>query len=348
MSFNLPPDVTCLSEPEAASAMKTKTAGAARGPQGSVEEGVCVSPYTWGSTSSIECPPTPDSEDLIEPECQSLKAKGKRKRRATTNRRSKNGYNLKRNMQPQSRIQRSRACSVACASGPFTVVPRERPLSLLDLFSGSGHLTQAARRAGWTSREIDIMHGDDLTLMSLQDELLGLLPSRKAWWVHMRPPCTTFSFVYLASSHSNSRTKGNPEGLGASVDEVLGNALADFSVRMAHACIANHTWFTIEQPRRSWMWRLGSMRHLAMVPEVHITHLTMCSFGCAYQKQTSFMSNGGFTLAIASTCKCKQRHHVLLQGSVRDTNGQLMHRTKLAAAYPPMLCEALVSSASRV
>ena len=233
--------------------------------------------------------------------------------------------------------------------GPFTELPPGRPRFLLGIFSGSGNLSKAARGHGWQTREVDILNGQDLTDVGLQDELLALVSAGGVAWVHMGPPCTTFSSWYLCSSHSNTRSKENPEGFGNSKDEVLGNTMAYFSVKMANKCIRTNTWFTIEQPRSSWMWLLKSMRALALNPTVHFTYLTMCSYGSPYQKRTAFLSNARFTTGVASSCNCKRlgKEHVRLQGAIVNKDGTREHRTKIAAAYPPSLCEALVACASQ-
>ena len=79
---------------------------------------------------------------------------------------------------------------------------------LLDVFCGHGALSQSARSHGWQSRAIDILNGpeQDLRSQKLQQELILEVKSNKYTWVHMGPPCTTFTCWYRFTSskkHSN-------------------------------------------------------------------------------------------------------------------------------------------------
>ena len=252
---------------------------------------------------------------------------------------------------PRKRARRQAAKSSprdsSSAGKFFTPRPVGHQLALLELFSGVGALSKAARQHGWEVKEVDIVNGAefDLTRTQLQESLLDMIRSRCFTWVHLGPPCTTFSSWYLASSHSNTRTKMNPAGLGSSPAEALGNQMAEFSVRAARVCLQTGTWFSIEQPRTSWMWILPSVKDLIAEPQVHFCHLVMCAYGSPHQKRTSFLTNAKWLMQASCQCSCKQLH-VRLQGSVRDPEtGAHTHRTQLAAAYPEALCHRLLSLA---
>lgn len=243
-------------------------------------------------------------------------------------------------------------------NGPVkkNVVFLERPLvagqcrrTLLDIFSGKGGLARAARRHGWHVREVDILHGPahDLTENKLQQELMQQVRARNFSWVHMGPPCTTFSSWYRFTSKQCTRSRSQPRGLNVSPAERLGNQMADFSASLARLCLEVGVWFTIEQPRTSLMWQLDNFRSLHAHPSVDCSNLVMCKYGSEHEKKTTFMTNAGW--AMKTACKCentrrvKTHRHVRLEGSARDPiTGLMVHKTALAAAYPDPLCNRLL------
>ena len=152
---------------------------------------------------------------------------------------------------------------------------------LLDLFCGLGSLSQSARSHGWQSRAIDILNGpeQDLRSQKLQQELVMEVKSNEYTWVHMGPPCTTFTFWYRFTSSKNTRTATCPEGLGLSDAERLGNEMASFCAKLANLCIQQGVWFTIEQPRASLMWALADFHNIINHPPTRTCHLVMCQYG---------------------------------------------------------------------
>lgn len=239
---------------------------------------------------------------------------------------------------------------------------------LLDLFSGCGSLSSAARAAGWRTEEWEILQdavpdsqdrrwwlvsdrmlpcqdaSRDLSLPHNIDRLVRNIKEHRYHWVHMGPPCTSFSRWFLMTCKTCSRTPQNPTGSEANVKERLGNLLARNCVRIAEACNQARVAWTIENPQSSYLWRLPEFVALARRAGVFTTTFPMCAYGCLYQKRTAFMSNARWVAGIAAKCTCRRRHE-RLQGRVR-VGQRWVHRTALAAAYPPSLCQHLVSLAA--
>eukprot|EP00973_Karenia_brevis_P015336 2098352-Karenia_brevis.AAC.1 len=89
---------------------------------------------------------------------------------------------------------------------------------------------------------------------ALQGRLLRGIASYCYSWVHMGPPCTSFSSWYRMKSKKCSRTKTNPTGNELVMGEIIGNELGRFCVRVAMLCLQVGVHFTIENPRGSWIW----------------------------------------------------------------------------------------------
>ena len=168
----------------------------------------------------------------------------------------------------------------------------------------------------------------------------------------MGPPCTTFTFWYRFTSSKNTRMATCPEGLGLSDAERLGNEMASFCPKLANLCIQQGVWLTIEQPRASLTWALADFQNIVNHPSTRMCHLVMCQYGSPHEKKTSCLSNAAWIMG--AVCKCsnhksgnKTHTHTVLQGSVNDAvSGVAVHRTELAAAYPPALCDRLIQLAT--
>ena len=95
---------------------------------------------------------------------------------------------------PRKRARRQAAKSSprdSSSAGKF-FTPRlvGHQLALLELFSGVGALSKAARQHGWEVKKVDIVNGAefDLTRTQLQESLLDMIRSRCFTWVHLGPP----------------------------------------------------------------------------------------------------------------------------------------------------------------
>eukprot|EP00973_Karenia_brevis_P026316 3629422-Karenia_brevis.AAC.1 len=143
---------------------------------------------------------------------------------------------------------------------------------------------------GWKVDSIDILHGFDLSDTDLVSELKHNLIKGKYAWIHMGPPCTAFSTWYRLTSKKNTRTKTCPQ------------------VEFANLCLQHDVWFSIENPRRSYMWLLSEFKQLAESEYVHVCNVVYCKFGMPWLKQTSFWTNAEWLMELACKCDCVNRH----------------------------------------
>ena len=156
---------------------------------------------------------------------------------------------------------------------------------------------------------------------------------KKYRYVHLAPPCATFS-RWPVLTGTSSRTKENPWGTepdGPRGREAIHNILVKNAKRIIQVCDEVGVYFSLENPSSSLMWRC-----LEDLPG-HWFEWAMCSYGSAHYKPTAILTNAWWLQAMQKPCMGGHKH-VWLMGKV---NG--VWRTSLAAAYPEQLCEFWVS-----
>ena len=116
---------------------------------------------------------------------------------------------------------------------------RARPVAL-ELFSGSGRLSEALKLLGWETREYDlsISSEHDLLRPALQRMIIASISRGEVSYVHLGPPCSSFSVARTPPVRNRLHPYGVPE-LGEKDREKLraGNALALFSLRVMKTCL---------------------------------------------------------------------------------------------------------------
>jgi hypothetical protein len=226
-----------------------------------------------------------------------------------------------------------------------SVVPkagRQESFDLVEVFAGSGHLSQAMRARGGTTWEIELTGGWDIFNPRVQARLFALIAQRRVRWVHLAPPCRTFSLLYQNCGHSRkhqgTRRTGRPEGDGSNFEENDGNRFADIAARLAEACRNAGVWWSVEHPSTSWMWKLSRWQRLfSKVPTKSVV-LHMCAWGgningVPYLKPTRFGGDAPWLHLIARSCP-RNHSHGWLEGKKKTT---------AAGAYPRELCRTCVS-----
>ena len=155
--------------------------------------------------------------------------------------------------------------------------------------------------------------------------------------VHMAPPCSPFSRARRPAIRAPGRwIRGLPGLSPPQVQRVReGNALAQAAISMCFACLTARVGFSLENPRTSMIWELPEMQKLMDQPGVFVVELVYCAFGAKWLKPTRLLTNVDTLKELA--CRCTKDHqHQELRG--RNSEGQLW--TRLAAVYPPQLCNA--------
>ncbi len=158
-----------------------------------------------------------------------------------------------------------------------------RGLIALEVFSGSGRLTGELHARGWQAHALDIVHGaaEDFSRREVRRMLLRKIWAREVAYVHLAPPCSTFSIARTPPIRSRQCPFGLPG---------LGNRLARFSLQVLKVCLRMEIACTLEQPQSSWMLRLPpfwNFRRRTGVPEVT---LDFCMYGEMWRKRTTIIA----------------------------------------------------------
>ena len=138
------------------------------------------------------------------------------------------------------------------------------------------------------SRTIVIENGGDWDEANFTMETQAEAFRQSAHWVlifvHLAPPCSTFSKARDRSGRTRVRSYDHPEGFNQTPKVVEGNIIAraaiDFA-RWAHRVL--EATVTFENPDRSYMWLFG--RFLFGSPsEYRDFRMSYCRYGTSYQK----------------------------------------------------------------
>ena len=220
-----------------------------------------------------------------------------------------------------------------------------------ELFAGKGGATEAVRKAlSGTGHQVwDPLdkHGARESWDLTKDETLEKIRRHRPMWIHMAPPCRTFTRARDGRGPGRLRSDAKPEGWGPEAEE--GNLLALRAEAFAEEQEKGGRLFTIEHPLRSYMWDLKPFKKRRKEGRGTLVALDQCAFGASHQKPTGLLTNGECFHALAKRCREAPKHtHVPLKGKVWDeTSGSEVWRTSLAAAYPEGMCRAMAEAFSR-
>ena len=232
--------------------------------------------------------------------------------------------------------------------GPSVEVVRP---AFLELFAGKAGLTQQVRELGLLVLEPRDLRGDgtDLSNDTVLREIIGLIRGGQVRWLHLAPPCRTFSRARRTDRFGAVqplRSSQFPGGIPPISEEVLeANHLMKTAARLSKACIRAGAWFSVENPARSFAWSFGPMAALSALPGVFSYVGAQCRFGCEYRKETRWLTNATWLSFLEGSCPGPPEHpaHETLEGT-KIINGQKVWRTALAAEYPIELCKVLAKS----
>ena len=129
----------------------------------------------------------------------------------------------------------------------------------LEIFAGAAGLTSAVQRLGGRAIIACDIHSDadnvkflDLTNANCFKDLKSLIKKRKVRWLHLAPPCKTFSRARRRDRWARVwklRPASKPEGLDPKPKIVReANLLASRSAQLANLQYKTGGWFSIENP----------------------------------------------------------------------------------------------------
>jgi len=225
--------------------------------------------------------------------------------------------------------------------------------TFLEIFAGAGGLTAAVRKAGLdTISACDIdsasshVRSFDLLSNSSFKEIKKLIKRQKVRWLHLAPPCKTFSRARRRDRWAKVkklRSATKPQGFEPKPRLVReANLLASRSAQLSRLQYKVNGWFSIENPASSYIWLYKPLAELAKLDGVRCVYGDQCMFGCEYRKPTGWLTNAPHFKRIAVGCPGGCGHnHPPLEGLVRDFWGDWVWKTSLASEYPQGLCETL-------
>jgi hypothetical protein len=217
---------------------------------------------------------------------------------------------------------------------PKGVQHREHAAVALELFCGSAGLSHACHSVGFRIVPIDWKGNKhvakvpitrlDLSTEEGQQEIWNMMKTLPVKYVHMGPPCGTYSRARekripkwaLARNAPNPkplRSETFPAGLPtlrgeAKAKVATANLLANFSARLTTHCMTNSIGFTVENPARSLLWLMPEWRILVADNPAKMVVLTACMWGSRRNKKTGIFTNIPGISDMAIPCDGKHDH----------------------------------------
>ena len=246
----------------------------------------------------------------------------------------------------------------------------------LEIFSGIGALSAALESSGFgVSAPMDAYPAKnvyvpehDLLMPSVVKQLEALFAAGCYFYVHFGLPCSSFS--RLQHWNGGTRTLAHPEGDCSLEREIIGNKLARITARL---CLILHKagcYFSIENPRFSYVWNFPPILKLLDVAfdvdfdqcmyGLRPPHIPQASHSTFHRKPTPLSSvssklhskptqntfikkpsrvrtNLSSLNGLSRVCS-KDHEHFHCCGSVKTSNGWVSV-AKAAGHYPLGLCE---------
>ena len=250
-------------------------------------------------------------------------------------------------------------CTEKCEEGGREKVslrsahPAQKFWEFREIFAGCGRLTNVfrKRKAFRVGSPVEILqHGKvspdhnvlcDKTFARLcKDAAHG----KQIW--HFGLPCSSFSL--MQNMNGGTRTTEKAEGDGTLKRERIGNEIA---ARVVMLCIilSNHgSFFTIENPKTSYLWKLTVLGDLFKLDNCQTVEFDQCEYCLKIPNESGVLALAKKSTTIVGTLphlsllkrKCTKTHsHVQVIGGVRTKQGW-KKRSELAGAYPQQLCGA--------
>ena len=213
-------------------------------------------------------------------------------------------------------------------SNTFDSVPQGPAKFFLELFSGSGNLTNAVKKCGIPCLEpIDIRNGVhcDLTRRKTQKLILRWIEKGAIGWVHLGTPCAIWS-------QARKGVKDSSREICAK--DLMGVELALFSAEVISICNRVGVQYTIENPSSSQLFSFLPLRKAIGTSANYEVNFDLCSYGEAYKKDTKLFTSCQRMCQLERHCQ-HRRHSVWLKGSRRALSG--VYPEKLCAKYAELV-----------
>lgn len=254
-------------------------------------------------------------------------------------------------MQECREIHRGHHARPQLSRHPTSVV-KKRKGYFADLFAGTGGVSRAVQKLGFSAREWELVHGEnhDLTKPLVQYKLKSDIDRGLVLAAMLAPPCSSFS--QARDRTMVIRDRGHPwglEGLPAHEQEKvkIGNACFRAAVKVIRWLDRYKIPWILENPSTSKCWYLPPIVSLEKANHTFSFVTDFCQFGTRWRKRTKFLVGNLCEDDIArcrrlcqgppGICSRTHKHHLQLTGSA--SNG--IPWTRIAQPYPKQLCHHL-------
>ena len=137
-------------------------------------------------------------------------------------------------------------------------------------------------------------------------------------YVHFAPPCGTSSRARLIQRRGRwsppiIRTDQYPDGIPSLSGSLLArvesaNKLYAVTGELVRWCVAHDTYFSIENPGRSFMWKTRPFEALEQEFALYEVFFHLCHFGSARRKLTELLHNVPQLNALEAFCLNDHTH----------------------------------------
>ena len=212
-------------------------------------------------------------------------------------------------------------------------------------------LTDSVRRAGLKVVRVDDVLGEPFEIMNPRhfNNIKKYLRCRRVRWLHGAQPCKTFSIARRRDRFGKVvrlRSKDHPEGLTKSDAVALANNVVSRFARLCRVQIRAGGWFSIENPKRSYLWNFRPIASILRLPEVELKCGDQCCLGGFYRKATGWASNAPWLDVVKLRCPGFPEHprHLTIEGFVYRPGVPRVWMSETTAAYPESLTNHLAEA----
>ena len=224
-------------------------------------------------------------------------------------------------------------------------------LVFLELFAGSGGLSQAVRNLGHAVISFEITSGPqfDLTNHNVIHTVLSWIKGGLVVGLWCGTPCTTWSRARRGGNgpgplRNNDNLFGLPNPSPCDAEKIrVGNKTMYATSRLIACAIKLSIPVILENPATSMLWLAPPIKKLCERVSCYNHILDFCSFGTPWRKRTRFAIWNCLHLDLLLGHKCSSRkgmcdfsgnQHVRLEGC---KDGKFL--THAAQSYPKKLCQ---------
>ena len=220
---------------------------------------------------------------------------------------------------------------------------------VVEIFAGCCGLTWALVGIGLdVLTPWDLLYGEEYDVVTHGWLLVRLAQLGAIAYAHLAVPCQSLTLARRPALRDHAYPRGRP-GLTPEQNHLVaaGNALVDFACVLAFALWTSNSYFSIENPWRSWLWAIPEMKRLFSLLGVGFVAFSMSDHGAPWYKPTVMVHNlpTFHQLGAARLSTDGRWRGLVLKGAI-IWRGQRVNATRLAMAYPPALCEMMAAVVS--